>query len=401
MRGRSLHAGFILLLALAACDRFAGGSSDQGNAIAGGSSDQGNAVHVHVLDTVGRPVVGARVLVLPSDWRGAADSCLSDSACGFLLHSDSNGLAKGFVDSGRYAVTVESEWFASRTEVVVDSTHPVVTTIRPEPHLRLAGTASNLASQVLFVPGTDRTVRFDESGRFVADSLPAGLRRLVAKDGRDIVLDSLVPGTVSYFGSLPAPGSTSSGRPDSTRYLPPILVPVQGDGITTPLRVRVHPRVSGTKVEWARDSAGRWVDWSSSRGEFYIDSVRQFWFRAFKPGSREGMPQRFGYQAKVPVERAALPLDQARPTDGLQAWRPDSVWKVRDTLWFYSIANSCHSLPWHGVAGWHFEDTLFVYRRECPDGLGGEVRILLNIPSPKAIWTVSTLQPQGYLWEVP
>jgi len=113
------------------------------------------------------------------------------------------------------------------------------------------------------------------------------------------------------------------------------------------------------------------------------------------------MPQRFGFEAKVPVERAMLPLDLARPTDRLQAWRPDSVWKARDTLWFYSIANSCHSLPWHGVSGWHYEDTLFVYRRECPDGLGGEVRILLNIPSPKAIWTVSTLQPQGYVWEIP
>ncbi len=399
MRRWMPHAGLVMLLALAGCDKAAGGSSEQNNAVAGGSSDQGNAIQVQVLDTAGRPLVGARVLVLPSDWIGPADSCLSDSACGFLLRSDSAGFAKGYVDSGRYAVTVESDWFASRAELVVDSTHPVAATIRPEPHLRLAGTAPNLASQVLFVPGSDRAVRFDELGRFVADSLPAGLRGLASKDGRRIELDSLVPGTVSYFGALPAPGSARA-KPDSTRYLPPILVPVQGDGITTPLRVRVQPRVSGTTVEWARDSAGSWGQWSNNRGEFYVDSARQFWFRAFKPGSREGMPQRFTYQARVPVGRAALPLDQDRPTDRLQAWKPDSVRKVGDTLWIYSIANSCHSLPWHGVAAWHFEDTLFVYRRECPDGLGGQVRILMNLPSPKGIWTVSNLQPQGYTWEI-
>lgn len=400
MMRSSMHQVFLLLLvALAGCEL--GGSSDQGNSIAGGSSDQGNAIQVQVLDTAGRPYVGARVMVLPSDWKGRPDSCLADTKCGFLLEADSSGLARGFVDTGLYAVTVEADWFASITEVVVEPTKPALMTIRPQPHLRLVGTVPALVSDSLFAPGTGRSIRLDASGRFVADSLPFGIRHLVARDGRRIALDSLVPGTVSYLGNLVVSASATPSIPDSTRYLPPILIPVQGDGVTAPLRVSVRPRVAGTTVEWARDSGGTWANWSSNRGEFYVDSVRQFWFRAGKPGSRQGLHQRVDYQARVPVGRAALPLDQSRPTGSLQSWRPDTVWTSHDTLWLYSIANSCHSLPWHGVSGWRFEDTLYVYRRECPDGLGGEVRILLNVPSTQGIWTVSTLQPQGYLWEVP
>lgn len=400
---RSPWGMMLSILAFAAvvgCDQSAGGSSDQGNAVAGGSSDQGNAIQVRVLDTAGLPMVGARVMVLPRDWKGAADICLADSGCGFVLTSDSTGTAKGYVDSGRYAVTVEAAWYGSYREVVVDSTRPVELSVRPDAHVRLSGTVPSLASDSLFVPGTDRVIRFDAAGRFLSDSLPCGVKRLASKDGRGFLVDSLDPGTIGYFGSLPAQGAAPA-RPDSVRYLPPVLVPVQGDGVNSPWRVAVHPRVGGTSVEWSRDSGNAWGGWTPKRGDLYVDSVRQFWFRARKIGFREGVHRRFDFPARVPVGRAALPMDTRRPVDRLQSWRPDSVWLARDTLWIWSRANSCHSLPWHGVSGWRFEDTLHVFRRECPDTLGGEVRILLNVPSPRGVWYVSTLQPQGYVWEIP
>ena len=76
---RKWHVGLLALIAAFGCDMFAGGSSNQDNAVAGGSSDQGNAIQVRVLDRWGLPVVGARLEVLPADW---ASSDFPDSGSG-------------------------------------------------------------------------------------------------------------------------------------------------------------------------------------------------------------------------------------------------------------------------------------------------------------------------------
>lgn len=398
MRPVRKHLAFAFLGILGACDMF-GGSSDQNNAVSGGSSEQGNAVSVVVLDSAGLPYAGARVLVRPSGW--TSDSTRAcESLCGFAGLADSSGAVGGVLAPGRYVVTSEVDWFGSYGELVVDSSGQSRFVARPEAQLRMEGVAPAQASSTLFVPGTGRTIRFDAQGRFQADSLPPGMRRLLTRDGRSVAVDSLVPGTVSFFSSLPMPGAAAA-RPDSTLFLPPVLQHVDGDGATSPWHVRIRPRVPGTPVEWSRDSGDSWSGWSESRSDFYVDTARAFWFRARRPGVREGVHHRERYQVRVAPSAARLQLEDSLPGYRLQAWRPDSVWVARDTLWILSIANSCYSLPWHGVAARHFEDTLHVWRRECPDGLGGYVRILLNLPAPRGIWTVSTRQPLGHTWEIP
>lgn len=399
MRSRLRHLSLAVLGILGACDMF-GGSSDQGNAVAGGSSDQGNALAVQVLDSTGHPWVGARVLVRPANW--TADSLrVCDSLCGFAGETDAMGMVRGLLASGRYVVTTTADSSGSYSEVVVDSSRRDAIVLRPEARLRMEGVAPRLGAARLYVPGTERTIELDAQGRFRTDLLPPGVRRLTTPDGRTIRLDSLDPGTISFFSSLPMPGATASARPDSSLYLPPVLVIDSGDGVSTPWHVRIRPRVPGTVVEWARDSGNSWTAWSETRTGFYVDSTRDFWFRTRRPGIREGLHDRVGYRGHVAPVFALLPLQDSLPSYRLQAWKPDSVWASGDTVWILSIANSCHSLPWHGVAAQRFEDTLRIWRRECPDGLGGRVRILLNVPSRRGIWTVTTLQPAGYTWEIP
>lgn len=101
------------------------------------------------------------------------------------------------------------------------------------------------------------------------------------------------------------------------------------------------------------------------------------------------------------TRRSPLPLETTRPTGVLESWVPDSVWASGDTVWISSLVRSCDALPEDGLAGWWHAESLEVFKRRCPVPSGEPVLHLFH-KSPRAgIWTVGTLQPFGYTWEMP
>lgn len=102
----------------------------------------------------------------------------------------------------------------------------------------------------------------------------------------------------------------------------------------------------------------------------------------------------------VPVLASPLPRVQRSPTGRLQAWVPDTVLVVNGTLVIEAVGRRCRDLPMDGISGWHHADTLDLFRLECPGPAGEHVRRRFTM-DPLGVWTVSTLEPLGYTWELP
>lgn len=99
--------------------------------------------------------------------------------------------------------------------------------------------------------------------------------------------------------------------------------------------------------------------------------------------------------------RSPLALEATRPSTTLESWVPDSVWVSGDTVWIDALMRSCDALADDGISGWRSAESLFVYRKPCPSPLGEPVRRIFHQTPRRGIWTVGSLQPFGYDWELP
>lgn len=99
--------------------------------------------------------------------------------------------------------------------------------------------------------------------------------------------------------------------------------------------------------------------------------------------------------------RGPLPLEATRPTGVLESWIPDSVRVSGDTIWISSLVRACDALPKDGLAAWWHAESLEVFKRPCPIPRGEPVRHMFHQTPRTGIWTVGTLQPFGYTWEMP
>lgn len=99
--------------------------------------------------------------------------------------------------------------------------------------------------------------------------------------------------------------------------------------------------------------------------------------------------------------RSPLALEASRPATPLANWVPDSVWVSGDTVWIDALMRSCDALRDEGVSGWRSAESLFVFRKTCPLPLGEPVRRTFHQTPRRGIWTVGSLQPLGYNWEMP
>lgn len=99
--------------------------------------------------------------------------------------------------------------------------------------------------------------------------------------------------------------------------------------------------------------------------------------------------------------RSALAVESSRPVEVLESWTPDTVWASGDTIWISSLVRACDALPKDGLAAWWHAESLEVFKRPCPIPQGEPVRHLFHRAPRKGIWTVGTLQPFGYTWEMP
>lgn len=96
-----------------------------------------------------------------------------------------------------------------------------------------------------------------------------------------------------------------------------------------------------------------------------------------------------------------LPLEATRPTTTLANWVPDSVRASGDTIWIDALVRSCDALDGEGISSWWAAESLLVFRRPCPLPEGEPVRHRFFQTPRRGIWTVGTLQPYGYDWEMP
>lgn len=287
----------------------------------GGSSDQGNAVEVAVVDAFDRPIVGARVTILPEEWIPLqAPEPIEGTPRSLFAATDSTGRARGRLAKDKYVVSVE---FGTLRCFVRGSLLEGDLRLRlePIPPIALSGFVSDAGIDSLFVPGTGLAAAVLDSGRFEFSSLPSGVRSLALRDGRRIEIDSIEAGYHAEFRSAILPGSMVVS-PDST------------------------------------------------------------WLRY------------------VPVLSSALPLVGEKPSSRLQAWVPDTVLVQGGVLVIEAVGRRCRDLPMDGIAGWHHADTLDLFRIECPGRAGEHVRRRFTM-DPLGVWTVSTLEPLGYNWDLP
>lgn len=96
-----------------------------------------------------------------------------------------------------------------------------------------------------------------------------------------------------------------------------------------------------------------------------------------------------------------LSLEPTRPTGVLESWVPDTVRVSGDTIWISSLVRACDALPNDGLAAWWHAESLEVFKRPCPTPGGEPVRHRFHQSPRTGIWTVGTLQPFGYTWEMP
>ncbi|MCB9497455.1 MAG: hypothetical protein H6686_11270 [Fibrobacteria bacterium] len=318
---KSLRKTWILgILALAgACDMFAGGSSEQGNAVSGGSSDQGNAIQVAVVDRTGNPVVAARLEILPEDW--ASTSVPDSLASRAFLKTDSLGQASVRLPEGRYTLQGADgilrgfRKFASTPEGQVLLVLNAATDI--------VGTLQDPGVDSLFVPGTRLAVALGADGSFRLDSIAATVSVLATRDGRHLLLDSTGSGYVRQFLRV-------------LRLDPGVAVPPD-------------------------------------------TLIPKYYSRVVEP----------------------LPRVTSAPAEVLQSFVPDSVWVQGDTIWISTLGRSCDELPSDGIAGRRHADTLDLFRVACPSEGGVPSERVMHFESRLGVWTVNTLQPFGYTWEMP
>ena len=319
MRRGIFQAALVLLLALEGCDKSAGGSSEQGNALAGGSSDQGNAIQVRVLDRFGEPVANARLEVVPSGWMSPS----MPTARGYVAFTDSQGGADIVVAPGSYAVQGQEGLLRGFAELDVRD-QAVQAMLRLRAASDVVGILSASGIDTLFVPGTRRFGVVGADGRFRIDSLPPGADVLSTRDGRRILLDATGSGYERNYLKPIAFGGNTRIRPDT-------LLPKYVSVLTRP-----------------------------------------------------------------------VPLDTERPTGTFDSWRPDTVFAAGDSIIVQAETRACETLAHDGLAAWSFADSLYVYKRNCPQEKQGEPVVYRFFLIPRAgIWYVTTLQPFGYTWEMP
>lgn len=172
---------------------------------------------------------------------------------------------------------------------------------------------------------------------------------------------------------------------------------VPGTGLATAVgiggRFEFPSLPSGVRELSLRD--GRRISLDSIEAGFHAE------FRtAIQPGQNISLSPDSTWLRYVPVLASPLPLVGQKPSNRLQAWVPDTVLVANGTLVIEAVGRRCRDLPLDGISGWQHADSLDLFRIECPGPAGEHVRRRFTM-DPLGIWTVSTLEPLGYTWEMP
>lgn len=161
-------------------------------------------------------------------------------------------------------------------------------------------------------------------------------------------------------------------------------------------RFRIDSLPQGANVLSTRDGRRILLDSSSSGFErVYRDPLRFGGTVGIRPDSL--------VSKYVSVLVKPLVLDAVRPTASLESWRPDTVYASGDTIWINASVRVCDALPREGLSAWSYAESLYVYKRGCPDpaAVREPVTYRFFLAPRTGIWYVTTLQPIGYTWEMP
>lgn len=233
--------------------------------------------------------------------------------------------------------------------------------------------SAGMASGTLAAGTYAVSVEIGELRGFVRTSLAKGTLKLRLEPLSPIALSGFVSGT--GVDSLFAPGTgLATAVREGGRFEFPSL----------PFGVRTLALRDGRRIALDSIEAGFHAEFRS----------------AILPGQSVDLGPDSTWLRYVPVLSSPLPLVQQRPSGVLQAWVPDTVLVENGTLVIEAVGRRCRDLPMDGISGWHHADTLDLFRLQCPGPAGEHVRRRFTM-DPLGVWTVNTLEPLGYTWELP
>jgi len=210
---RRLLTGSALALWLWGC-----GSNE---ALVGNGSETTTGIAIHVADSSGRPIPGARIQLRPAGWKRESDGSFDPVQA---VAADGNGTAWVHgLPAGRWSVLAAGDAGQGLTYLDkgdADQEQRIDLTLRSSASLE--GRIVSLAQATVMVEGLPWSVRTDSTGAFRIDGLPAGTLTLQAASGsvqRATTEIRTLPGLVSNAGTLIVTGpAQETGWTDSVRF---------------------------------------------------------------------------------------------------------------------------------------------------------------------------------------